>query len=469
MAEKHLKRELSPRHMQMIALGGTIGVGLFMGAAATIKWTGPSVLLAYAFAGMLLYLVMRALGEMLYVNPTTGSFVNYANEYIHPLAGYLTAWSNIFQWLVVSISEVIAVGAYLHYWWPNFPTWTAGIVVIVSLAAANLVSVKAFGEMEFWFASIKVFTIIAMIILGLLVILLGLGNHWHPIGFSNLWSHGGFFTGGFKGFFFALSIIVASYQGIEIIGLTAGEAKDPKTAVVKSIHSIVFRILIFYIGAIFVIVTIYPWNQLSALGSPFVQTFAKIGITFAAGLINFVMLTAAMSGCNSGIFSSSRMLYTLGLDNEISKKFTKVSRFNVPYVAVIVMALGMVIGLVLNELSPMFLHSNKNVFVVVYSSSVLPGMVPWFVILLSDLKFRRANPELMKQHPFKMPLFPFTNYFALFVLVVILGFMLINPETQISVIVGIFVLSGLAVIYGLKQVFKNSKKHRVGSVLESKN
>lgn len=309
--------------MQMIALGGTIGVGLFMGAAATIKWTGPSVLLAYAFAGMLLYLVMRALGEMLYVNPTTGSFVNYANEYIHPLAGYLTAWSNIFQWLVVSISEVIAVGAYLHYWWPNFPTWTAGIVVIVSLALANLVSVKAFGEMEFWFASIKVFTIIAMIILGLLVIFLGLGNHWHPVGFSNLWSHGGFFTGGFKGFFFALSIIVGSYQGIEIIGLTAGEAKNPKEAVVKSIHSIVFRILIFYIGAIFVIVTIYPWNQLSAIGSPFVQTFAKVGITFAAGLINFVMLTAAMSGCNSGIFSSSRMLYTLGLDHEISKNSPK--------------------------------------------------------------------------------------------------------------------------------------------------
>lgn len=469
MAEKKLKRDLSSRHMQMIALGGTIGVGLFMGAAATIKWTGPSVLLAYAFAGLLLYLVMRALGEMLYVNPTTGSFVNYANKYIHPLAGYLTAWSNVFQWLVVSISEVIAVGAYLHYWWPNFPTWTAGIVVIISLAAANLFSVKAFGELEFWFASIKVITIIIMIILGALVILFGVGNHWQPIGFSNLWSHGGFFTGGFKGFFFALSIIIGSYQGIEIIGLTAGEAKDPQTAVVKSIRSIVLRILVFYIGAIFVIVTIYPWNQLSAIGSPFVQTFSKVGITFAAGLINFVMLTAAMSGCNSGIFSSSRMLYTLGLDNEVSKKFTKVSRHQVPYFGVVVMSVGMLIGLILNELAPMFLHSNMNVFVVVYSSSVLPGLVPWFVILLSDIKFRRENPDLIKTHPFKMPLFPFTNYFALFALLVILGFMFINPETQVSVIVGVIVLVSLSVLFFVREAIKNGKHAQAKQVLKNEN
>lgn len=457
MAEENLKRDLSARHMQMIALGGTIGVGLFMGAAATIKWTGPSVLVAYAFAGLLLYLVMRALGEMLYIDPTTGSFVNYANKYIHPLAGYLTAWSNIFQWLVVSTSEVIAVGAYLHYWWPNFPTWTAGIFVVISLAAANLFSVKAFGELEFWFASIKVITIIVMIILGLLVILLGFGNHWQPIGFSNLWRHGGFFTGGIKGFFFALSIIVGSYQGIEIIGLTAGEAKNPQEAIIKSIRSIVLRILVFYIGAIFVIVTIYPWDQLQAIGSPFVQTFAKVGITFAAGLINFVMLTAAMSGCNSGIFSSSRMLYTLGKDKEVSNVFTKVSRHQVPYVGVVVMSAGMLIGLILNELAPIFLHSNTNVFVVVYSSSVLPGLVPWFVILLSDLRFRRENKALMDAHPFKMPLFPVANYFALFALLVILGFMFVNPETRISVLVGVIVLVGLTIMYFIREAVKANK------------
>lgn len=256
--------------MQMIALGGTIGVGLFMGSASTIKWTGPSVLLAYMFVGIILYLVMRALGELLYINPSTGSFVDYATNYIHPLAGYLTKWSNIFQYVVVGISEVIAVSHYLNYWWPSIPVWFSGIVVIVTLSLANLTSAKAFGTMEFYFAMIKVVTIIIMIITGFMVILIGLGNHWHPIGFSNLWAHGGFFTGGIKGFIFSLAIIVGSYQGIEVLGITAGEAENPRQAIVSSVRSVVWRILIFYIGAIFVIVTIYPWDQLGSLGSPFV-------------------------------------------------------------------------------------------------------------------------------------------------------------------------------------------------------
>src|SRR5699024_284397 len=309
--ERQLKRSLTSGQMQMIALGGTIGVGLFMGSTSTIQWTGPSVLLAYAFVGILLYLVMRALGEMIFINPTTGSFADYATNYIHPLAGYLTKWSNVFQYIVVGISEVIAVSTYLNYWWPNLPGWISGVVVIATLAFANLTSAKAYGTMEFYFAMIKVVTIIIMIVLGVMVIFLGLGNNWHAIGLSNLWSHGGFFTGGVKGFIFALSIVVGSYQGIEVLGITAGEAEHPKHAIVASIRSIVWRILIFYIGAIFVIVTIYPWNQLDAVGSPFVETFSKVGISGAAGIINFVVLTAAMSGANSGIYSSSRMLFKL--------------------------------------------------------------------------------------------------------------------------------------------------------------
>ena len=179
MKDKHnLNRDLSSRQMQMIALGGTIGVGLFMGSASTIKWTGPSVLLDYAFAGLILYIVMRALGEILYLDPATGSFAKFASESIHPLAGYLTAWSNVFQYLVVGISEVIAVGQYLNYWWPNLPDWISGAVIVITLCIANLVSVKAYGELEFWFALIKVLTIILMLILGAMVILLGFGNHW---------------------------------------------------------------------------------------------------------------------------------------------------------------------------------------------------------------------------------------------------------------------------------------------------
>ena len=272
LPDGQLQRSLTSNQMQMIALGGTIGVGLFMGSTSTIKWTGPSVLLAYAFVGLLLYLVMRALGEMIFINPTTGSFADYATNYIHPLAGYLTKWSNVFQYIVVGISEVIAVSQYLNYWWPNLPGWISGVVVIATLTLANLASAKAYGTMEFYFAMIKVVTIILMIVLGVMVIFLGLGNHWHALGLSNLWSHGGFFTGGVKGFIFSLSIIVGSYQGIEVLGITAGEAANPRHAIVSSVKSVVWRILIFYIGAIFVFVTIYPWNHLAAVGSAFVET-----------------------------------------------------------------------------------------------------------------------------------------------------------------------------------------------------
>lgn len=308
MENNELQRGLSARQIQMIALGGTIGVGLFMGATSTIKWTGPSVILAYLIAGIFLFLIMRAMGEMIYLNPTTGSFATFASDYIHPAAGYMTAWSNIFQWIVVGMSEVIAVGEYMKFWFPELPTWIPGVIAILLLMAANLFSVKAFGEFEFWFALIKVVTIILMIIAGFGLIFFGFGNGGHAVGISNLWTNGGFMPNGIVGFFFALSIVIGSYQGVELIGITAGETKDPQKNIVKAVNGVIWRILIFYLGAIFVIVSVYPWNQLGDIGSPFVATFAKIGITFAAGLINFVVLTAAMSGCNSGIFSASRMI-----------------------------------------------------------------------------------------------------------------------------------------------------------------
>ncbi|BBM15393.1 amino acid permease [Enterococcus mundtii] len=451
MEEEKLTRSLSARHIQMIALGGTIGVGLFMGASSTIRWTGPSVMVAYAVAGFFLYLIMRALGEMLYLDPSTGSFANYASEYIHPVAGYLTAWSNIFQFIVVGISEVIAVGEYMNYWWPDLPQIISGIVVILFLMFANLVSVKAFGELEFWFSTIKVVTIILMIIAGLGIILFGFGNHGEAIGISNLWKNGGFFTGGVKGFFFALSIVVASYQGIELIGMTAGEAKDPQKTIVDAVQSTIGRILIFYIGAIFIIVSIYPWNQLSELGSPFVQTFSKIGITFAAGLINFVVITAALSGCNSGIFSASRMVYTLAINGKMSKKFLKLTRHGVPFYPVVAISFGILIGLILNYLLPFVYSQSQDLFVFVYSSSILPGMVPWIVILISQIKFRKKHPIEMLEHPFKMPLSPYTNYLSLAFLAVVLVFMFINPETRISLMIGLIFLIYMAGYYFVRE------------------
>ncbi|MDF7637766.1 amino acid permease [Leuconostocaceae bacterium ESL0958] len=445
--KSELKRSLSSFQMEMIALGGTIGVGLFLGASSTIKWTGPSVLLAYMVAGLVLYIVMRALGEMLYVKPEVGSFANYASHYIHPVAGYLTVWANVFQWLMVGISETVAVGVYIDYWWPGVPDWVSAIIVLILLTATNLVTVKAYGKMETWFSLIKVLTIIFMLILGFLMILFGFGNHGHPLGFSNLWSHGSFFAGGFKGFMFALSIVMTSYQAIEIIGITAGEAEHPQEAIVKSIKSIVARILIFYIGSIFVIITIYPWNELDAVGSPFVETFAKVGITAAAGIINFVMLTAATSALNSGLFSSSRMLYTLAKQGEISPAFLKLSKNRVPDVAVLAMSAGILLGIVVNAVLPLIWKGSEDVFVMFYSASTLPGMVPWFVILISQLKFRQENPDLLAGHPFKLALSPWTNYFAIFALVITLIFMTLNPATRVPLLIGFAFLAIMTVLY----------------------
>lgn len=456
-----LQRGLGARQMRMIALGGTIGVGLFMGATSTIKWTGPSVIFAYLIAGIFLFLVMRAMGEMVYLHPTSGSFANFASDYIHPVAGYLTAWSNVFQWVVVGMSEVIAVGEYMNYWFPDLPQWIPGVIVVVLLAGANLVSVKAFGEFEFWFAMIKVVTIILMIVAGFGLIFFGLGNGGEAIGLSNLWDHGGFMPNGWIGFFFALSIVIGSYQGVELIGITAGETKDPQKNIKSAVNGVIWRILIFYIGAIFVIVTVYPWNELGNIGSPFVATFAKVGITFAAGLINFVVLTAAMSGCNSGIFSASRMSLNLSQKGMLPKFFGKVMKNGVPVWTVLAIATGILIGALLNVILPLFIKGADSVFVYVYSASILPGMVPWFMILISHLRFRKNHPEEIEGHPFKMPGGAFTNYITMAFFIMVLIGMLFNKETVVSVVIGIVFLLFMTMFFFLKGYHKLSKDQQL--------
>ncbi|OIK15052.1 amino acid permease [Bacillus sp. MUM 13] len=441
MAAEELKRGLKSRHIQMIALGGTIGVGLFMGSAKTIQWTGPSVLLAYMIAGIFIFFIMRAMGEMLYVEPSTGSFATFGYKYIHPMAGYLTAWSNWFQWVIVGMSEIIAVGAYMKYWFPDLPAWIPGLVAFVILGAANLISVKSFGEFEFWFSLIKVATILIMIVGGFGLIFFGFGNGGTATGFANLWEHGGFFTGGWTGFFFALSLVIGAYQGVELIGITAGEAEDPQKTLTKATQSIIWRILIFYIGAIFVIVTVFPWDQLHSVGSPFVATFAKVGITAAAGIINFVVITAAMSGCNSGIYSAGRMLYTLGVNGQAPKIFTKLTSGGVPLLSTIGVLAGLAVGIILSYIAP------KNLFVYVYSASVLPGMIPWFVILISQIQFRKAKGDKMDNHPFKMPFAPVSNYLTIVFLILILIGMGFNKDTRVSLVVGIVFLALVSISY----------------------
>ncbi len=444
-SHQELQRGLQARHIELIALGGTIGVGLFMGAASTLQWAGPSVLLAYVIAGVFVFFIMRSMGEMLYLEPVTGSFAVYAHRYMHPFFGYLTAWSYWFMWMAVGISEITAIGVYVQYWFPDLPQWIPALVAVGLVAGANLAAVRLYGEIEFWFAMIKITTIVVMIAVGLGIIVFGIGNHGQPVGLSNLTAHGGFFAGGWKGLLFALCIVVASYQGVELVGITAGEAKNPQVTLRRAVGNILWRILIFYVGAIFVIVTLFPWTQIDTGGSPFVLTFAKIGITAAAGVINFVILTAALSGCNSGMYSCGRMLYALAKNRQLPAALGRVSRHGIPVAGVTVSIVVLLAGSSLNYLIP----NPRQVFVYVYSASVLPGMVPWFVVLISQVRFRRVHQSAMAAHPFRSVLFPWTNCLTVVFLLCVLAGMAFSPDTRLSLGVGTIFLLSISVIYRL--------------------
>lgn len=452
--QQGLQRGLEARHIELIALGGTIGVGLFMGSASTLKWAGPSVLLAYIIAGLFVFFIMRSMGEMLFLEPVTGSFASFGYKYLSPFWGCLTAWGYWFMWVAVGISEITAIGEYAKYWFPDVPQWIFAMVAVALVALANLAAVRLYGELEFWFAMIKVTTIVVMILIGLGLIFFGLGNNFEPIGLANLTEHGGFFAGGWKGFLFALCIVVASYQGVELVGITAGEAKNPQVTLKKAINNILWRILIFYVGAIFIVVTLFPWTEVGQQGSPFVMTFAKVGIVSAAAVINFVVLTAALSGCNSGMYSGGRMLYALAQNKQLPSSLLKLTKNGVPARCVGFTILCLVAGSSLNYIIP----NPEQVFVYVYSASVLPGMVPWLVILTSQLRFRKQNQQQMAGHTFKSILFPWVNYATLLFLACVLVGMAINPETRLSLIVGAIFLLTVSVLYFVIRSFSRHDK-----------
>lgn len=349
------------------------------------------------------------------------------------------------MWVAVGISEITAIGFYAEYWFPEVPQWVFAIIAVVLVALANLAAVRLYGELEFWFAMIKVTTIVVMILIGLGLIFFGIGNNFEPIGLGNLTEHGGFFAGGWKGFLFALCIVVASYQGVELVGITAGEAKNPKVTLKKAINNILWRILIFYVGAIFIVVTLFPWTEVGQQGSPFVLTFAKVGIVSAAAVINFVVLTAALSGCNSGMYSGGRMLYALAQNKQLPSSFLKLTKNGVPGRCVGFTILCLVAGSSLNYIIP----NPEKVFVYVYSASVLPGMVPWLVLLTSQIRFRQQNKEKLEGHTFKSILFPWVNYATLLFLACVLIGMAINPDTRLSLIVGAIFLLVVSVLYFL--------------------
>lgn len=352
LEEYELKRNLKNRHIQMIAIGGAIGVGLFYGSANAISIGGPSIILAYLIGGLFVFMIMRALGELAVDDPNSGSFSAYATKYLGNFAGFFSGWTYWFQCTTTVMAELTAVGVYVQFWMPGFPKWISALIFLSALIVINLIGVGAYGEFEFWFAFIKVAAIICMIIFGLLIIIFGFGNGGHAIGFSNLWKNGGFFANGIRGFLLSFIFVTFAFGGVELIGITAGEAEEPKKSIPKAINNVFWRILIFYVGSIGVMLSLYSWNKIGLKGSPFVLVFDKVGIPAAASIINFVVLTAALSGMNSALYVDGRMLYSLALNNNAPKMFSKVSKSGIPYVGILFSTFIAMIAVILNYFLP---------------------------------------------------------------------------------------------------------------------
>ncbi|MDR7074242.1 amino acid permease [Fictibacillus barbaricus] len=427
--EENLKRGLKNRHIQLIAIGGAIGTGLFLGAGKSIHLAGPSIMLNYTLIGIMLFFMMRALGEMLMYKPTSGSFTYFAESFIGPWAGFITGWTYWFCWIVTGMAEITAVGLYVKYWFPSIPQWLTALAAVLILLLINMSAVKAFGEIEFWFALIKIITIFALIVVGIALIVMGYESHGTQASFSNLVNHGGFFPNGLTGFFLAFQMALFAFAGVELVGVTAGEAQDPEKTLPSAINNIPARILLFYIGSLIVLMSIYPWDKIDPNSSPFVSVFKLIGIPAASGIINFVVLTSAMSSCNSGLFSTGRMLYTLANEGKAPKKLGSLNKKQVPAAALIVSTFFLSFGVLLNYLLP------EKVFTLVTSIATICFIWIWGIILVSHLRFRKLKPEEAKKSSFKMPLSPLINWIVLaffaFVIVV-LGF---AADTRIALFI----------------------------------
>ncbi|MGN2253600.1 amino acid permease [Frateuria sp. GZRe12] len=424
---EHLQRQLTPRHITFMALGMCIGAGLFLGSASTIKLAGPSVLIAYLFGGAMIFVIMRALGEMAAHEPIAGSFSAYAHKYLGPYAGYLTGWNYWVLMMGVGIAESTAVGIYMKDWFPELPQWIWAFASVVMIGGLNLMAVKVYGEMEFWFALIKVLTVVLMILGGFGIIWLGWGNGGQPVGISNLWTHGGWFPNGFTGMVLALPVLVFSFGGIETIGMAAAEAAHPERTIPKAVNSVIWRILIFYIGSLFVIMAIYPWNELGTQGSPFVTTFAKLGIPQAAGLINFVVITAALSSFNSTTFSGSRMLHSLATKGQAPAAMGNLSASGVPVRGVLVTIFFLLLGVVMNYLVP------ERIFGMIMSILAFNTVWTWGTVLVAHWSFHRRQPEPL---PFRLRLWPLSSVLALAFLAFVLVMLGYSPDTRVALYVG---------------------------------
>lgn len=453
MEPQELERSLKNRHVQLISIGGAIGTGLFLGSGKSIQLAGPSILFAYMITGCICFFIMRALGELLLSNTNKHSFLDFVAEYLGKKWAFLTGWTYWFCWISIAMADLTATGLYLQYWFPQLPQWLPEIIALALLLGLNLIAVSLFGELEFWFALIKVLAIVALIAVGIYMIVTHYQTSAGAVQISNVWSHGGWFPKGASGFLLSFQMVTFAFAGIELVGLVAGETKNPEKVLPDAINNIPIRIILFYLGSLFVIMAIYPWNSLHADSSPFVEVFTDIGITIAATIINVVVLSAAMSACNSAIYSTGRMLRSLSQEGSAPAPFKKLSRHQVPANALLFSALIIFIAVLMNFFVP------SEVFTIVTSVATTCFLFIWGILTYTHLKYRRSMLG-KQQHAFKMPFYPFSNFlifaFLLFVGVVLLW----SPDTRLAALftpLWFVILRGIYYLKYERGVTKNAK------------
>ncbi|PJI28514.1 amino acid permease [Acinetobacter pseudolwoffii] len=420
-----LQRRLKNRHIQLIALGGAIGTGLFLGSAHIIQSAGPSIILGYLIGGLIAFLMMRQLGEMIVHEPVTGSFSYFAFKYWGKFSGFLTGWNYWVLYILVAMTELTAIGKYINYWWPHIPSWLSVLIFFVTVTLANLANVKMYAESEFWLSLIKVLAIVAMIVFGVYLLITADASSTASV--SNLWKHGGFFPNGVDGLFYMLAFMMFAFGGIELISMAAAETENPEKNIPRAVNQTVIRVFLFYICSLAVLLSLVPWNQLN-LGdldhSPFVMIFSQMGIAWAAHLLNFIILTASLSVCNSGMYANSRMLVGLAEQGNAPKLFTKVSKQGVPVAAVLCSGLLIFGCVILNYWVP-----EKALSYLIYIV-VAAAVLNWMMISLIHLKFRQAMKREGISTKFPAIFAPITNYFVLAFMLMMLyimwtqGFML---------------------------------------------
>ncbi|AMN78443.1 MULTISPECIES: amino acid permease [Pseudomonas] len=442
--EKGLKRGLSARHIRFMALGSAIGTGLFYGSASAIQMAGPAVLLAYLIGGAAVFMVMRALGEMAVHNPVAGSFGQYASTYLGPMAGFILGWTYAFEMIIVCLADVTAFGIYMGFWFPDVARWVWVLGIVFLIGGLNLCNVKVFGEMEFWLSLLKVGAIVAMILGGFGIMLFGIhsAGETQASGLSNLWAHGGFMPNGIGGLIASFAVVMFAFGGIEIIGITAGEAKDPQRVIPKAINAVPLRILLFYVLTLFVLMAIYPWPQIGSQGSPFVQIFSNLGIGSAATILNIVVISAAVSAINSDIFGAGRMMYGLAQQGQAPKGFAQLSKHGVPWMTVVVMGAALLGGVVLNYLIP------ENVFLLIASIATFATVWVWLMILFTQVAMRRSmTKEQVAELKFPVPFWPYAPAAAIVFMLFVFGVLGYFPDTQAALLVGAVWIVLLVVAY----------------------